>query len=397
MSPAPRSPEPTPDIRRLAAEGHAVWLGQGRLVVGEVPYVDQRRRVCRGTLVCLLELAGDVIMMPRSHIAYFAGDVPCDAEGRPLRAVTPNFQRDWGGGLVTDHMMCTLPPAGAFSSYHEMVTTMVAILAGHAEAIDPLATVGSGRLVVAEGSGSPFAYVDTASSRVGIGGLAARFDGLSVGILGLGGTGGYVLDLVAKTPVSRIHLIDGDEFRQHNSFRAPGAASVDDLRARRAKVEHFDRIYSAMHRGIVPHPVRLGPGSLHLLSHLDFAFVCLDDPAAKPAILAELERLDVPYIDVGMGLEHTGEALTGAVRVTASTPAMRAHVRERSRVPMAEPGVDDPYASNVQVADLNALNAALAVVRWKKWVGFYADLEREHFSVYSVDGNHLLNEDLAEG
>lgn len=395
MSRRPPSPEPTPDIRRLAEEGYSVWLGQGRLVVGDVPYVDEARRVCRGTLVCQLELAGDIIVPPMHHQAHFAGGRPCDDRGRPLRAVTAGFRRDWGGGLVTQHMLCTLPPEGRFESYHDMVTTMVALLAGHAEALDPQATARLGRVLMSEASASPFAYVDTASSRVGIGGLAARFERQSVGILGLGGTGGYVLDLVAKTPVARIHLVDHDEFRQHNSFRAPGAASLDDLRAQRRKVDHFDRIYSAMHRGIVPHPVRLGPHSLHLLAHMDFAFVCLDDPAAKPIILAELERLDVPYVDVGMGLQHTDAGLTGAVRVTASTPGMRAHVRERSRIPMTEPGGADPYASNVQVADLNALNAALAVIRWKKWAGFYADLEREHFSVYSIDGNHLLNEDFA--
>jgi hypothetical protein len=60
---------------------------------------------------------------------------------------------------------------------------------------------------------------------------------------------------------------------------------------------------------------------------------------------------------------------------------------------------DDPddevneYARNIQVADLNALNACLAVIRYKKHLGFYRDLEREHNSLYTIDGNHLLNED----
>ena len=43
---------------------------------------------------------------------------------------------------------------------------------------------------------------------------------------------------------------------------------------------------------------------------------------------------------------------------------------------------------------LNALNAALAVVRWKRLRGVYADLEREHHAIYEVDGNTLLNEEL---
>ena len=34
-----------------------------------------------------------------------------------------------------------------------------------------------------------------------------------------------------------------------------------------------------------------------------------------------------------------------------------------------------------------------AVIKWKKLFGFYADLEHEHHSAYTIDGNHLTNED----
>ncbi len=39
------------------------------------------------------------------------------------------------------------------------------------------------------------------------------------------------------------------------------------------------------------------------------------------------------------------------------------------------------------------LNAALAVMKWKKLRGFYRDLENEHHSTFTTDGNMLLNED----
>lgn len=54
---------------------------------------------------------------------------------------------------------------------------------------------------------------------------------------------------------------------------------------------------------------------------------------------------------------------------------------------------NNEYSRNIQIADLNALNAALAVIKWKKIFGFYGDLEHEHFSTYDIDGNHLNNED----
>ena len=37
---------------------------------------------------------------------------------------------------------------------------------------------------------------------------------------------------------------------------------------------------------------------------------------------------------------------------------------------------DDEYATNIQIADLNALNALMAVIKWKKLSGFYQDLKK---------------------
>ena len=71
--------------------------------------------------------------------------------------------------------------------------------------------------------------------------------GERVAIVGLGGTGSYVLDFVAKTPVQEIHLFDGDEFLTHNAFRAPGAASLEALRRKPKKVDYLAAIYSNMH------------------------------------------------------------------------------------------------------------------------------------------------------
>ena len=42
---------------------------------------------------------------------------------------------------------------------------------------------------------------------------------------------------------------------------------------------------------------------------------------------------------------------------------------------------------------IDALNAALAVIKWKKLFGFYLDLDDEHHCTYTLDGNMLLNED----
>lgn len=65
------------------------------------------------------------------------------------------------------------------------------------------------------------------------------------------------------------------------------------------------------------------------------------------------------------------------------------------QLPFNTTDVDDDYRKNVQVADLNCLNATLAVIKWKKLSGFYLDLEREHNAIYVVNGNTIINEDMA--
>ena len=95
-----------------------------------------------------------------------------------------------------------------------------------------------------------------------------------------------------------------------------------------------------------------------------------------------------------MGLELIDGSLGGILRVTASTPEKRDHVHQ-GRISFTGGGPDDIYSSNIQVADLNALNALMAVIKWKKIRGFYRDLKREHHSTYTTDGNMSLNGDQA--
>jgi hypothetical protein len=146
-----------------------------------------------------------------------------------------------------------------------------------------------------------------------------------------------------------------------------------------------------MRRGIVDHPAYLDPSNVEELRGTDFVFVCVDKGSPKKMIVEKLEEFNIPFTDVGMGIQSSGDALGGIVRVTTSTAQKRDHFR--SRVSFADAPGDDDYHRNIQIADLNALNAALAVIKWKKLFGFYRDLKSEHHSQFSIDTNLLLNED----
>lgn len=117
---------------------------------------------------------------------------------------------------------------------------------------------------------------------------------------------------------------------------------------------------------------------------------CIPKGPIKDSVIRQLEAQGASFVDVGMGLELSDGSLGGILRVTASTPGKRDHVHD-GRISFAAAAEDGVYDSNIQVAELNALNAALAVIKWKKIRGFYRDLEREMHSTFTTDGNLLLN------
>jgi len=221
----------SPDLGRLAADGYEVDIVGSYLVIRNVPYVDAARQVQRGSLVTALTLAGDTTTRPGDHTTLFSGELPCDVSGNGLvHILASSVHQDLGGGLLVDHYLSSKPAVGFYVDYYEKMTTYLAIISGPAEAIDPDATARTFRVIENEDPGSPFVYLDTATGRARIGAISRKLELRRVGIVGLGGTGSYILDLVAKTPVEVIHLFDGDVFLSHNAFRSPGAASVAELR-----------------------------------------------------------------------------------------------------------------------------------------------------------------------
>lgn len=379
----------SPDLQRLRDEGYLIEIRSGFLIMREVPYVNAKRQVRTGTLISELTIAGEVTRVPETHVVYFDGDHPCEQDGALLHRIThQSKQVDFGNGLKAKHSFSSKPEDG-YQDYYDKMTTYATILSGPAAGLQPGITPRVFRIPEEE-EDCVFNYTETASDRAGIGALTQRLAAEKVAIIGLGGTGSYVLDLVAKTPVAEIRLFDGDEFLQHNAFRAPGAPSIEELREAPKKVDYLKRIYSRMHRGILAQDVLIDAENLHLLDGITFAFICLDTGEAKRLIVEKLETLRVSFVDVGMGLELVDGSLGGILRVTASTPQKRDHVQ--GLISFAAGGEeDDLYSSNIQVADLNALNAVLAVIKWKKIRGFYRDLEQEFHSTYTTDGNLLLN------
>ncbi len=388
---SPRLINRSPDLRRLRDEGYDVEVRSGHVLVKDVPYWTASKELKRGTLVSELTLAGDVTTAPSTHVAMFIGEYPCHKDGSAIiQIANQSARRELAPNLVIDHTFSSKPTTGAYRDYHEKMATYATIISSHTGL-----TARTFPVVVPDADEDcVLNYIDTASSRAGINVVSKKLEVGRIGIIGLGGTGSYVLDLVAKTPVREIYLFDGDSFLQHNAFRSPGATSVDDLRRHLNKAVFFCELYSRMRRGIVAHDHYIDASNVGELAGLAFVFLCLDRGGPKKLIIEKLEELGIPFVDVGMGVPEVEGSLLGILRITTSTPQHRDHVRDKSRIPFSDGDESNEYSTNIQISDLNALNAALAVVKWKKLFGFYVDLEKEHHSTYTIDGNLLTNEDL---
>ncbi len=253
------------------------WRSEsGFLLVKGVPYVTSRKEVKRGTLVAKLVLAGDKTTRPDDHVAFFAGEHPCNADGTEIAQIKhTSGERTLAEGVVIQHSFSAKPqPHGFYPDYHAKMATYAAILAGPAQLIDPAAKPQTFKVLKPEKEQreTPFNYIDTASSRAEIDLVTAKLKKLKrIAVVGVGGTGSYVLDFVAKTPVWEIHLYDGDDHLQHNAFRAPGAPSLAELQEQTKKATWFKSIYSKMHSGIIDHPVYIDETNIDELDSMDFA------------------------------------------------------------------------------------------------------------------------------
>lgn len=382
----------SPDLKRLRDEGYEVEVRANYLLVHSVPYVDALKQIAFGTLVSELTLAGDVTVRPGNHVVHFAGSHPCTKDGAPIVQIAhASATQQLAQNLVIQHSFSNKPASG-YANYYEKMTRYIEIISSAARALDSKVDARTFKPIESSDDSSVFNYFDTASSRAGIMAVSAKLAPLRIAIVGLGGTGSYVLDLVAKAPVREIHLFDDDLYLQHNAFRAPGAASLDDLLRQLTKVQYLHDLYAKMRSGIVPHPVRIDEANVHLLQGFDFVFVCVDKGSVRKLILDTLRTQGTSFVDVGMGVEVTADGKLWAVcRITAGTKGNTDHVD--NRVPMVDADGDAVYTQNIQIADLNALNAAMAVIKWKKIVGVYEDSEKEHHSTYSTNFHLLTSEE----
>ncbi|SRX74766.1 ThiF family adenylyltransferase [Aequorivita antarctica] len=385
----------SPDLKKLRDEGYEIKLENNHILISSVPYINSSRQIKLGTLVAVLTIAGNKSGKPDNHVAYFIGEQPCNKDGSIISSLVHGQNKTVLAGEIQVDRSFSNKPQGGYVDYYHKMTTYINIISGPAQSMDNSVTPKTFRLVESIDDDSELKYPDTNSSRAGISFITDKLKAQKVGIIGVGGTGSYLLDFISKCPVKEIRIFDNDEFLLHNAFRAPGAPEEEFLKETPKKTHYFQRIYSRMHSNIVIRDKYIIESNLSELQDLNFVFICIDKGSIKQIIIDYLSANKISFIDVGMGIELApNNSLIGMIRTTTSKNGNIDHIYPNGRISLADGNEDDEYGQNIQIAELNALNASLAVIKWKKLCGFYHDAEQEKHSLFSIDDNTILNDDF---
>lgn len=373
------------DIRRLVEKGYAVAFDSNCIIIRDIPYLDHQRQLQMGAIVAKLVFIDENRVTQDDHQIYFAGSVPHNLDGKPIpnlaggpiQLALSEASRD----VVVERSFSNKPlAAGRFADIFEKIESYVAIISG--SAIDLYAANPyTFRTVEQAGDDSVFKLRDTLTSRAEISDLSAKFKDDVVAVIGLGGTGSYVLDFLVKTPVREIRTFDLDPYYVHNAFRSPGRLQLDELG--KLKSEVFYSRYENFRTGITSEPKFIDATCSNDLDGVTFAFVCVDKGSSRAGIFDLLISMGIPFIDVGMGLSRKNGPLSGMLRTTYFSSEDGQKVREKGLAQLAD-SPDDIYRTNVQIGELNALNACLAVIRFKQLRGFYLEATPNYHLLFEI-------------
>lgn len=386
------------DIRRLVEKGYAVAFDSGYMVIRDIPYLDAHQGLKIGAIVTKFIQVDHEQIRQHDHQIFFAGDIPhglngsliTNLGGGPAQLSLSEACKD----VVVQRSFSNKPCAtGKFHDFFEKIESYVSIISGPAMERHSV-TPYTFRAVKEIFSDSVFKFNDTLTSRAEIVDLSANFKSDVIAIIGLGGTGVYVLDFLVKTPVREIRAFDLDPFHVHNAFRSPGRLDTAELGRTKAAV--YGARYENFRNGLSITPKYIDASSIDDLKDVTFAFVCVDKGPSRAEIFNLLISKKIPFIDVGMGLNRKRGSLNGQLRTTYYSAEQGQEVIEKELAPLND-NPNDLYKTNIQISELNALNACLAVIKFKQLRGFYFEEIPYYHLLFEVGDLKLVGNEEGNG
>ena len=397
------------DLSALYEAGYCLEVRGAYLLVCGIPYVADDGGIQFADIVTHLNITGaageEVTLQPSDHTVWWTGGIPYTADRQSMEKYLSCGKWEQGRNIgegITVYMQWSRKPreagsARGYRDYQEKVETYVGEVGGQADGLKP------GVLEAARKGGDPavisstrFAYMDTNAYRNGTKGIESRIEEEVVAVIGVGGTGSYLVDVLAKTNVRELHLFDDDVMKIHNAFRVAGAARVGELNGQKSKLDwHAERYSNVRREGLHLHCKKLNEENLDALRACTTVFIAVDDLAVRRTIQRGCAAMGILHLSVGIGLEVEGandDQIGGMVKIETNFDAGKPRHEGCESTERQGGRGDDVYSSNIQTAELNMLGAALAIAEWKALRGVYRS-ERDEANdsiIYSVTTGEIV-------
>lgn len=365
-------------LLQLVADGYDVQVtSKGKVIINNIPYYNQKGEKKFGSLHDRNVSINNDTVVVGDHTMYFIGEVPFDKNGAPIKMYNCQqpISKLFGSGYTPAHMFSSKPDESIYRDFHKKVHHYVELISQ-----DQWKQKQKGTLQIID-TPSIHRFSNERITSEGIAHIHSKLELNKVVIIGLGGTGSYILDSISKFPIKNILLIDGDVMEEHNTFRAPGIANVEEIGSNKAQV-YCDR-YSEMRNGITALPEFLKPNKYHLLDDADYIFLAIDGGQDKMDIIKYLEASNKKFIACGIGVSksHDDQSLFANLDAFMIAPG---ESYELIKDISCSNDADNVYSTNIQTCELNSMNAAQAIILFKKHIGYYYNSDKTYRSSLCV-------------
>ena len=340
-------------------------VSAGWMIVGPVAYRRRDKSVDHGEIAMEVNRQGDNLVQPQDHtIRWVGAEIPCDRDGRRLDQLVHDSNTIEIEGRHSPCGMSRKKEGRSYTSYEEKAKTYARLIENGG---------GLRRSKIRRGSIRELGDARRSRRRgelKGLGKAMRKIEHQRIAIVGMGGTGGYILDMVSKSPVRGIDLFDGDIAENKNLDRWPGNIQEQELEGGANKAVLMARIYAESGAEIRGHETRITTENMEKIASADMVFICVDNGESRELIAGELIQRGRRFIDTGIGMDEQDGEIWGTCRVTMFDGDVSCGEEVRRRLPTQDRG-ENVYDRNIQIVELNAMNAAMAVTAWKQMSGTY--------------------------
>ena len=129
---------------------------------------------------------------------------------------------------------------------------------------------------------------------------------------------------------------------------------------------------------------------------IDYAFVCIDqltdsDSPRQDVVYCSLSEAGIPFIDSGVSITVEDRAVRGAVTTSAYDGA--GSVAWKDGIPNARVEGNVPGYRNVQLPEVNALAASLAVMEWRRRTEQYVSESASSLHKFRLETPRIVRAD----